>query len=285
MNDSLLAHMASNGIEIIGIINFNNPNFQRFKDASFPNKPHAIWVKILGNGEAALYGSWRDNIEFYWRNDKVKVLFDFREVFKRKAAKKKLEADRLQSQHSAANKAAELYFNAPEASTEMPYVLRKKIIPYNARAHGNTILLPLYSANGQISSLQYIYSNGSKMFLKDGVVQGSALILCDKPISEPPIRICEGWATGCTLFEYTREPIFVAFTAANVIRVAEQFKDYPLIIYADADETGMKAAKQIASFSNAIIKSPIFPDKKPHLTDWNDLHCFFGKETLLDQIN
>ncbi|GAB2797475.1 hypothetical protein GCM10027040_25140 [Halomonas shantousis] len=81
---------------------------------------------------------------------------------------------------------------------------------------------PLY-AGGELVNLQWILPNGKKRFLKGGQVQGAYSPL-GEPVAEGRLFVCEGWATGATLYRLTGEPVVCAMHADNLRAVAETMR-------------------------------------------------------------
>ncbi len=108
------------------------------------------------------------------------------------------------------------------------YLNRKQIMPFEARFEGDNLLIPLAAReNGGnvIRNLQIIDKDGNKLFLTGGQVK-----YCFCPIGlpaqfdNPPIVIiCEGWATGASIYMAINQsiPVYVAFNAPNLLPVGE----------------------------------------------------------------
>ena len=103
--------------------------------------------------------------------------------------------------------------------------------------------MPVLDPNrdSEITSLQFIRGDGTKLFLKDGVIKGNSFwIKGDKTIC-----ICEGWATGASIFEATGHTVLIAFNAGNLEAVAEKMMEKspnrPFILCADNDAYNAKS--------------------------------------------
>ena len=86
------------------------------------------------------------------------------------------------------------------------------------RQYGRALVVPLKSLDGQIHSLQYIYPDGTKRFLRGGKMQGH----CAWIKGEEKILVCEGWATAVSLYLATGYTVVCAFNAGNLGEVVEQ---------------------------------------------------------------
>lgn len=184
-----------------------------------------------------------------------------------------------------------------DASTH-PYVLKKKISTRNIEIYvdKSKLVIPLYQSEGEICGLQFIEETGQKRFLpgtrKSGAffkINGSSAIR--QRGTDQYIGICEGFATGCSLFQALQYPIFVAFDCGNLRAVSEKVRRlYPnaqIIVFGDDDtrtesNPGRTKACEAANANRAIAIFPQF--KSEGLTDWNDLHCLEGIDEVKRQI-
>ncbi len=144
-------------------------------------------------------------------------------------------------------------------------------------------------ADGEIQSLQFIDANGSKRFLKDGKKKA-----CYHSIGKPQtlIYICEGYATGASVYEATGDAVVVALDSGNLMAVAQsimtKYPDIKLVICADNDvnRTGIKKANEAAKLVNAYVVMPDFAESKTDtLTDFNDLHQLKGLDAVKLQLD
>ena len=91
-------------------------------------------------------------------------------------------------------------------------------------------------------NVQTIAPDSEKLFLKGGLVSGAYFTIGSPAMfSGGVILICEGYATGATVFDAMSYslPVIVAFNANNLIPVAQsirtQYPDHRIIIVADDD--------------------------------------------------
>lgn len=172
---------------------------------------------------------------------------------------------------------------------DFPYLIKKKIQSNGARSYNNALVLPLYSTDGILSSLQFIYENGDKKFMEGGKVAG-----CFHIIGEPKETICvaEGFATASSIFEATGHATAIAFSSGNLKATACSIKEkYPsteIIICGDTDENGTKKAKEVAEVLEIKLIFPYFgPDQKidgKTPSDFNDLSVLNGAESVKSTI-
>lgn len=132
----------------------------------------------------------------------------------------------------------------------------------------DTLIVPLYSADFEIVSLQFIQPDGTKRFLSGGKKKGCFWWLGHETNS---ILIAEGFATAASLHEHTGLMTFIAFDAGNLVPVAQVIRQkYPsaeIIIAGDNDLSGVGQLYAKAA-ALAIGGNYIIP-RQPG-TDWND---------------
>lgn len=210
------------------------------------------------------------------------------------------EQNKLIFEAKQANSAAAIFRNA-KPCVEHPYLTRKDILPYGCRIgewsyknddgllvkETNVLIVPLYF-RGALVSVQGIFVDGTKKYLYGAKKSGVHAIIGD--ITDT-ILICEGFATGGTLFEATQYQVFVALDSGNLSNVASEVrKMYPLsriIICADNDQykksnAGIKAAEKAACLVDADIVYPIFKNTKSKPTDFNDLYFLEGYNPIIE---
>ncbi|MBO7642400.1 MAG: toprim domain-containing protein [Alphaproteobacteria bacterium] len=204
--------------------------------------------------------------------------------------KAKALAEQQLREEKAAELASEIWKEAKNCENH-PYLQKKNVKSYGLKlTHDGRLIIPAYSCDNKISTLQFINLDGEKKFLKNGRKQG-----CFFPIGVPSIRIllCEGYATGCSIYEATKELTICCFDAGNLIHVARKFREcYPekeIIICADNDSgkeknTGVEKAKEAGREIGAAVVFPVFKDETASPTDFNDLQNLEGIETVRKQI-
>ncbi len=216
----------------------------------------------------------------------------------------------------AAALAVRIWESATPAPAGHPYLQRKGVQPHGARAQNISVLPgtepskptkppgPCYAINaenakrvtpplvlagcdahGAIRTVQFIWSDGRKRFLRGSSPRG-----CMFPIGgpEPGARlwVCEGFATAATVHEATGDAAVAAFSAGNLLAAAralrERFPGVTLVIASDNDRAtqgnpGIAAAKQAADAVGCRALWPQFGDGIAG-TDWNDYAAAYGIE-------
>lgn len=178
------------------------------------------------------------------------------------------------------------------------------------------LVVPVNDASGQLLSLQTINANGDKFFLPNTEVKGGFYDfgLTDAAHSPTEIIVCEGYATGRSLYEATHTPVIVAFNSNNIAPVLEEFRQlHPethLILAGDNDFDYAEAMGDNRKMENAIniiggyhqtaadvgatTLLPSFEEdnfkhdnhgNNKKLTDWNDLMAAEGIGAVTQQIN
>jgi putative DNA primase/helicase len=189
---------------------------------------------------------WKQHSNFLPLSDFQKQAFKAR--YKHEAAERKALHDAKHAE--AARNARIIWENAPPAPADHPYLIRKHIKPHDVRlGRDNVLIISMYNAQKELVSLQFINETGSKRFLCSGLKKGCFYWLGE---NTGKILICEGFATGASLYEESGYLTVIAFDAGNLKDVAIVIKSlYPnaeIIICGDNDESevGQKSAKAAA---------------------------------------
>jgi putative DNA primase/helicase len=134
-------------------------------------------------------------------------------------------------------------------------------------------------AHGKLRSLQFIYADGTKRFKSNGRVQGMYHGFGGK--IRDTVLICEGFATGASLYEAVGHPVAVAFNASNLEAVAlalrSKLPSVRIVVCADNDRfntagnVGMESAMAAARAVGGWLAVPNFRSDEGHPTDFNDL--------------
>jgi putative DNA primase/helicase len=151
--------------------------------------------------------------------------------------------------------------------------MRKKVKPYGIKQLNGELLIPAYSIQGDMQSIQFIDVDGNKKFLKGGKMSGGCHFIGEVSM-DMPIYISEGYATAVSVYEDIQCLSIVAFNAGNLINVAKdlrvQFPEIEIVIAGDCDEVGKKYAEKASQAVNGSVLIPSFGDNPDGHTDWND---------------
>lgn len=196
----------------------------------------------------------------------------------------------LQLYKQAAIKADTEYQDAKSADPDHPYLKRKQIKPVKGLKQDPTtgdLIVPIYCKNGNIISRQTINRDGDKYFLKDGQTKGGYF---DFGETTENFVICEGFATGASIFEARGYRVRCAFNCGNLKEVAitsrEEYPKAHIIIAGDDDHKtegnpGRTKAIESASSIDTSVVFPDFGENRPEkATDFNDLYCLYGIEAV-----
>lgn len=188
-----------------------------------------------------------------------------------KAAKQHREVEIRQKHAEAANKTVYIWSQSKPITkqSEHAYLIKKGIQPHGARLYRSALVIPIYNESDRLVNLQFITPEGEKRFLSGGRKRGCFHIIGD--VSEK-ILICEGFATGASLYEDCSQRVVVAFDAGNLLPVAKNIRDLSpnseIIICGDNDISGIgqaKAREAALSIGGKLLIPPTTG------TDWNDV--------------
>ncbi len=172
-----------------------------------------------------------------------------------------------------------------------PYLQNKGVKAHGLRIENSSLLIPMFNTDGEIASLQTVSATGAKFFTKGGRVKG-----CFMPIDTPEdtLILCEGYATGASIYEATGEPVAVCFNSGNILEVAKELSakhpNAKIIIAGDDDHKlekniGRVKAIEAAKHIGGTTVFPVFDiSYNEGCTDFNDLHRLCGLEEVKRQI-
>lgn len=124
------------------------------------------------------------------------------------------------------------YYEALPIPDSHPYLEKKEaLVMSDLRVDKSSLVIPLYNNKGEIQSLQRIKHNGDKSFFTGLPTSGVRYIFYGE--SDKPTFLCEGYATGSSIFEATNSTVICAMNAGNLPKVAKDYKG--AIIVADND--------------------------------------------------
>jgi len=206
------------------------------------------WVHVFDDARGAVFGCWRSGEQHQWfeKRDYVPDIHEqeaMRQQFEE--AKRKAIAERDAAYAIAAKEAQVLFDNAvPVVSHD--YLTNKGIRPNMARVFGGKLIIPVYGSDGEIQSVQSIFSDGAKRFHSGGKMAGGHCWIGD-PIASEILLIAEGFATADSLNQATKLAVCIAFNAGNLKPVtqmiASQYIGKKIVICADNDSSGIGMSK------------------------------------------
>jgi putative DNA primase/helicase len=293
--------MHSRNFHLRGKINYNQSGeWQRFPDATKTYKrKRDLFVMLHDFDRGATFGDWHYPDDWYTHWNSAYGKPTLTQIAEQKAELARKRADQLVERAKKQWRARELWskFYVERQTHEHPYVLAKRIRAYYARQVRSWLLVPVRDINYQFVSLQIIKPDGFKRMWK-GTTHKHNMVWLSEPLPDDyrgVIRICEGYATGCTIYEAIGSPVVCALNAQNIVSVTQQLKlKFPLatlVICADNDawtndNPGIQYALEAMLLTGAIMRRPVFNifniSKKP--TDFNDLLCLAGIEEVENQL-
>lgn len=215
--------------------------------------------KLHTDGKPAGYFEhFRTGERVYWKSNAVVSAMTHEQRADIAAKKRQREKDTLAKYEQAAIVARKLWTQAQPFATEQThaYLLKKRIQPHNARMLSGDLLIALWNEQREISTLQFIDPQGDKRFLVGGKKAGAFAVIGKHDAPHNRILICEGFATGASLFEDTGNFTICAMDAGNLEPVSRAirrlFAVAPITICGDNDLSGVgqKAAKSAAVICN-----------------------------------
>ncbi|MDP3845937.1 MAG: toprim domain-containing protein [Pseudomonas sp.] len=239
------------------------------------------WYVLHADGIAfGCFGSWKAGTSHTWSSRKPVDRVEAQLISQRiEQARNQREAEQHQRQQSAAEYAHRLWRDARRADPAHPYLVAKGIRPHALRQAGDVLLVPL-TRDGLLVNIQRIKPDGDKRFLFGGMVKGVCSVL-GIITSGKPLYLCEGMATGATIFEETGAAVACAMNAGNLLpaaqRLQRQHPDAVLIVAGDDDRmtvgnSGRTAAIKATAALGCGLVFPDWPANAPlTLSDFNDL--------------
>jgi putative DNA primase/helicase len=245
----------------------------RIKDNK--GKLNGAYVLHLDGVPAGYCEDFKQGIKTKWRlkgNDQKLTKEQFAELkIKQRLLQQQREAELKQVHDKAMTKALRVWSRATPVINHS-YLTAKNIKPHNAKVYYGALVIPIFN-NEVLVSVQFIGENShkDKRFLTGGKQSGSYTTLGQYDANKP-ILLCEGWATGASLYEHTENLTYVAFSAHNLKEVAIYVRSLyakgDIIIMGDNDRSGVgqRVAREAAL---AISGKYLIPETIGH--DWNDV--------------
>jgi putative DNA primase/helicase len=245
------------------------------------------WCKLFDDGEGGVFGCWRQGISETWQTRKPWTPEE-RSAFQNKVKHAREEAAKIEAERRAEcrKRSAEIW-DKTRAVADHPYLKAKAIKAYGVKQYKDSLIVPVRDSAGTLHGLQFIAPDGGKKFKS-----GTAVAGCYHGIGRPngKILLAEGYATGATLHEITGHAVAVAFSAGNLLSVAEalraKYSGLEIIVAADDDHAtdgnpGLTEATIAARAINGLLAIPVFPDTRGEKdTDFNDLAKLTGPKAV-----
>lgn len=281
------------GVPIVGQI-IADAKFHRFSTGENGDKDGYYLLFEDGPPYCGIFGCWRRDIRVNWRSgngtaphgeDLAKLKRKWREA---EAIREKEESAR---HVRMSQKAFTLIKSLPEPKSH-PYLEAKGVGCHGLKINpDNELVVPLQDSDGVLWSYQTIDTTGDKLFMPGGKIRGCYHQIGNR---EGPIVVCEGYATGATIYESTGWDVACAMNCGNLQEVCKSIrKTNPgrlIIVAADDDRNtegnpGKTKGLEAANSCRAKFVFPSFPDSyEGKGTDFNDLSSSSGKYAVREQL-
>lgn len=286
---ALLALLKSKNIEVVpdfsGILVRGGHN-NRYWFVGYTLTTASGAVKLTAN-----FGDWRTNEEWSWEDStplSPEEALAMEEAVKALQKKRRVEKEKLAAQ--AAEDSEKFWAECVQEGFS-PYLEKKGFKPgqlfgarLSAKFDQTQTIIPYRDTDGKVWGYQTITPEGDKIFLENAKISGNFFT-----IGEPgaDAYICEGFATGATIFEATGKCVYVAFNSGNLIPASRALRlAYPrlnLTVVADndrktKDNPGVSVALQM--LKEGYAQDAVIPEFGAGSggTDVNDLHAEQGIE-------
>lgn len=239
----------------------------RFKTGGKSGFDRSSWyVAHMEGVPTIIFGDWRLDIEQTFKANvgrKMTVAEEMETVARIAKAKALRDEEKKKKNEVVASTVEKIWEDAIEATPDHPYLKRKGIQAHGAKVTGDgRLIVPLYSSEGHLSTLQYIGSDGQKLYHSGGSTNGKFAILGSMD-EAGVIYIAEGYATAATIHEETGRPCVVAYSASNLVPVTSMIREkfglgQEIVIAADNDKSGigLRYAEQAAAKYGARFVLP-----------------------------
>ena len=297
--ERLLSFIQSKGYDFEPIL---DGQFREFADDN--QKGWYVGTKELLNDKeltTLTFGDWRTGDKYHFReNGGGELTDDLRALSEERI---KIQEEKFKLEKARKNEETKLLAQSmwseipPEGQGASPYLAKKKIGKlFGARTRrppGGSVelVIPMMDEEKVLWGLQKIQADGFKSFLPGQRVKGLFFQLGK---IKSKIYLAEGFATAATIHVATEDSVFVCFNASNLVEVANIVRhkcpNLPIIIAGDDDRfkkvnVGREKAQEAALLVRGSTIFPNFKDLSTKPTDWNDLLCLEGLESVKAQLS
>ena len=227
--------MSAVGVQAPDAIHFDG-TIHRYATSEKHGDTSGWYILFSDNIPSGTFGDWRTGVTHNFRalSDRVLTAADEMLIAQRIAeARKAREAETARRQAMAADTVSRIWDSAGPVGPDHPYLKRKGVQAHMARMGlDGRLILPLYTAEGELSSIQYIDHEGNKLYHAGGKVSACYCQFGD-PSNGHKIYVAEGFATAATIAEVMQTPTIAAYSASNLVPVVDIKKkvSYPSDYY------------------------------------------------------
>ncbi|WP_321929973.1 DUF3631 domain-containing protein [Paraburkholderia guartelaensis] len=274
--------------------------FHRFDGPDDRRGQRNAWYVLHADSvPAGAFGDWKNGTTGKWHGQPEKALTkaDRKVASERiKAAHAAADAERARQHASAAASARRIWARSRDADANNGYCRRKGVKPYGLKVDDrrDVLLVPLYSAAGELANVQFIYPTGGKRFKAGGEVAGCSYCFGGEPHEDGVVMIGEGYATCASAYASSGYPAVVAFNAGNLLPVARTWRaklpHAKIVMLADDDHRtqgnpGLTKAQAAARAVGGVVAVPDFgEDRADDASDFNDLQRHAGIAAVRERI-
>lgn len=268
--DQFRQAMQSAGIHYYGEIIANGKLHRFHIEGHKHGSKNGAYVLHLDDCPAGWFMDYTTGLSQTWRSGNGFQHVPYKLTQQIKEAKQRHGAEIHRKHADAAKKANYIWRHSqpiPRRENHK-YLITKGIQQHDARIYRGSLVTSIHNESDQLVNLQFISPEGEKRFLSGGMKRGCFHILGGLTHR---ILICEGFATGASLFEDWGQRVIVAFDAGNLLPVAKNIlelsPDQEIIICGDNDKSvvGQTKAKEAALAIDGKLFIPPVPGQ-----DWND---------------
>lgn len=310
--DEFAAALREAGLEIEGAPLMDGQLRRVRVDGDRDEQRSGAYVGFLDGHPAGYINNYKSGLSSNWKSQMPVAHVSPEQRQEQQQEKAAVLTDRQQKKLRAQAEAAERSERVLKAASVAPgdhAYLVKKGLEGNPHAlkldqFGN-LLLAAQDVDGKVNSLQRISPEGKKLFTKGGRMDGSHALLFGEKRSfgdRDTLIIAEGYATAASVERATRLPVAIAFSAGNILPVAEAYREkFPnlnIIIAGDNDHQ-----KPLQLDANGQPKKNVGKEKSEHAaevvggaamlppwkagedgTDWNDFEKMHGQEATRNAL-
>lgn len=172
---------------------------------------------------------------------------------KRKEWLAQQEAIAQQLRKAAIDQANRRWDRAKPVDGVSGYLERKQVAPCGTRMEGENLLVPMWDANGDLINVQSIAPDGTKRFQKDAPTVGARFYI---GIGFGRVTICEGFATGASIYEAMPDKVCVAFSQGQVENIAREMIAAGMGVVIAADRKGLSAMEKLGAELGVPVIAP-----------------------------
>lgn len=293
-DSDILLQMQRGGMSVTPLTIRYDGQIHRFSTDRTKRGDKAGWyvAEMFSGVNLVSYGDWRTGVSGVIKGGRYTNLSDAERLeLDYRIEQMRIEEERRRKEYheTKAKEAAEIWEKAEEASEFFGYIGKKGLLnAHGARLSGDgRMIVPMFDADGNLQSLQFINAEGEKRFYPGASTKNGYWWLGDQSMKR--VFLCEGFATGCSIYEATGSTTYMAYSADNLPGVAKMLceRGHEVTIISDNDESGKgqgcaEKARLMTGCSVMVIPN----NGDLSVTDANDYQQVFGNlKAILPDLN